>query len=137
MMKNFKHCVIDFKNKIIRTYDDDKHFTYDPFEHKYLIDVTISHTDKGIRILGTQIFRCYTDKIINVSDIDGEVSKRSIKKCGTSKLEKLLGFKEEEYVVGEYFVKYNNDVTIFNIPKNILGMFIFEHRTNKESQELI
>ena len=136
MIKNCKHCIIDFKNKIIRTYGDDNiHFTYDKFECKYLMDVTISHTDEGIRILGTQIFHCYTDKPIKLSDINGEVAKRCIKKCGTSKLEKWLGFEEYEYVEGEYYVKYNDDVTIFNIPKNILDMFIFEHTTNKKSQE--
>lgn len=136
MEKHYKHCIIDFKNKIIRTYSDDNVlFTYNPVECKYLIDVTISHTDEGIRILGTQIFRYYTDKPIKLSDINGEVAKRCIKKCGTSKLEKLWGCKEEEYVEGEYYVKYNDDVTIFNIPKNILDMFIFEHTTNKESQE--
>lgn len=136
MNKNYKHCVIDFKNEIIRTYSDDNVlFTYNPDECKYLIDVTISHTDEGIRILGTQIFRYYTDKPIKLSEIGGVVAKRCIKKCGTSKLEKWLGFEEYEYVEGEYYVKYNDDVTIFNIPKNILDMFIFEHTTNKESQE--
>ena len=62
--------------------------------------------------------------------------KKYIKKSGTSKLEKWLGCEEYEYVLGEYCVKYNNDVTIFNIPKNIIDMFTFEHHTtNKESQE--
>jgi hypothetical protein len=135
MEKHYKHCVIDFKNKIIKTYNTNTLFTYDKFEHKYLIDVTMTHTDEGIRILGTQIFRCYTDKPIKLSEIGGVVAKRCIKKCGTSKLEKWLGFEEYEYVEGEYYVKYNNDVTIFNIPKNIIDMFIFEHTTNKESQE--
>lgn len=70
-----------------------------------------------------------------MTDIDGIVSKKFIKKSGTSKLEKWLGCEEYEYVLGEYYVKYHNDVTIFNIPKNIIDMFIFEHRDNKESQE--
>jgi hypothetical protein len=135
MEKHYKHCIIDFKNKISKTYNTNTLFTYDKFEHKYLIDVTMTHTDEGIRILGTQIFRCYTDKPIKLSEIGGVVAKRCIKKCGTSKLEKWLGFEEYEYVEGEYYVKYNNDVTIFNIPKNIIDMFIFEHTTNKESQE--
>ena len=135
MTKNCKHCIIDFKNKIIRTYGDDNiHFTYDKFECKYLMDVTISHTDEGIKILGAQVFRCYTDKPIKLSDINGEVSKKYIKKSGTSKLEKWLGCEEYEYVEGEYYVKYNNEITIFNIPKNILDMFIFENTTNKNLQ---
>ena len=135
MTKNCKHCIIDFKNKIIRTYGDDNiHFTYDKFECKYLMDVTISHTDEGIKILGTQVFRCYTDKPIKLSDIKGEVSKKYIKKSGTSKLEKWLGCEEYEYVEGEYYVKYNNEITIFNIPKNMLDMFIFENTTNKNLQ---
>ena len=135
MEKHYKHCIIDFKNKIIKTYNTNILFTDIKVEYKYLIDVTMTHTDEGIRILGTQIYRCYTDKPIKLSDINGVVPKRFIKKCGISKLEKLWGCKEEEYVEGEYYVKYNNDVTIFNIPKNILDMFIFEHTTNKESQE--
>lgn len=134
MEKHYKHCIIDFANKIIRTYNTNTLFTYDKFEYKYLIDVTMTHTDEGIRILGTQIYRCYTDKPIKLSDINGVVPKRCIKKCGTSKLEKWLGFEEYEYVEGEYYVKYNDDVTIFNIPKTILDMFIFEHTTNKELQ---
>jgi hypothetical protein len=136
MEKHYKHCIIDFKNKIIKTYNTNTLFTYDKFEHKYLIDVTMTHTDEGIRILGTQIYRCYTDKPIKLSDINGVVPKRFIKKSSIfKKLEKWLGYDEYEYVEGEYFVKFNNDVTIFNIPKNILDMFIFEHTTNKESQE--
>lgn len=135
MTKNCKHCIIDFKNKIIRTYGDDNiHFTYDKFECKYLMDVTIGHTDEGIKILGTQVFRCYTDKPIKLSDIDGVVSKKYIKKNGTSKLEKWLGCEEYEYVEGEYYVKYNNEITIFNIPKNMLDMFIFENTINKNLQ---
>lgn len=135
MVKNCNHCVIDFKNKIIRTYSDNNiHFTYDKFECKYLMDVTISHTDEGIKILGTQVFRCYTDKPIKLSDIDGVVSKKYIKKNGTSKLEKWLGCEEYEYVEGEYYVKYNNEITIFNIPKNMLDMFIFEYTINKNLQ---
>ena len=136
MVKNCKHCIIDFKNKIIRTYSNDLHFTYDPSKCKYLMDVTMTHTDEGIRILGEQVFCCYTDKPIRLSDINGEVSKKYIKKNCTSNLEKWLGFEEYDYVLGEYYVKYNNDVTIFNIPKNILDTFIFEHHTtNKELQE--
>ena len=135
MTKNCKHCIIDFKNKIIRTYGDDVHFTYDPVKCKYLMDVTLEHNSDGLRILGDQVFYCYANEIIKLSDINGEVSKKYIKKSGTSKLEKWLGCEEYEYVLGEYYVKYNNDVTIFNIPKNVIDTFIFEHRDNKESQE--
>jgi hypothetical protein len=135
MTKNCKHCIIDFKNKIIRTYGDNVDFTYNPIKHKYLMDVTLEHNGDGIRILGNQVFYCYTKEPIKLSDINGEVSKKYIKKSGTSKLEKWLGCEEYEYVLGEYYVKYHNDVTIFNIPKNIIDMFIFEHTTNKESQE--
>ena len=135
MEKNYKHCIIDFKNKIIRTYGNDVHFTYDPAECKYLMDVTLEHNGDGLRILGDQVFYCYAKEIIKLSDINGEVSKKYIKKSGTSKLEKWLGCEEYEYVLGEYCVKYNNDVTIFNIPKNVIDTFIFEHRDNKESQE--
>jgi hypothetical protein len=135
MTKNCKHCIIDFKNKIIRTYGDNVDFTYNPIKHKYLMDVTLEHNGDGIRILGHQVFYCYAKEPIKLSDINGEVSKKYIKKSGTSKLEKWLGCEEYEYVLGEYYVKYHNDVTIFNIPKNIIDMFIFEHRDNKESQE--
>ena len=135
MVKNCKHCIIDFKNKIIRTYSNGVNFTYDPVECKYLMDVTLEHNGDVLRILGDQVFYCYTKEPIKLSDINGEVLKKHIRKSGTSKLEKWLGCEEYEYVLGEYCVKYNNDVTIFNIPKNILDMFIFEHTTNKESQE--
>ena len=135
MTKNCKHCIIDFKNKIIRTYGNDVHFTYDPVECKYLMDVTLEHNGDGLRILGDQVFYCYAKEPIKLSDINGEVSKKYIKKSGNSKLEKWLGCEEYEYVLGEYCVKYNNDVTIFNIPKNVIDTFIFEHRDNKESQE--
>jgi hypothetical protein len=135
MTKNCKHCIIDFKNKIIRTYGDNVDFTYNPVKNKYLMDVTLEHNGDGIRILGQQVFYCYAKEPIKLSDINGEVSKKYIKKSGTSKLEKWLGCEEYEYVLGEYYVKYHNDVTIFNIPKNIIDMFIFEHRDNKESQE--
>lgn len=133
MVKNFKHCVIDFKNKIIKTYDEKAKFTYNKFDCTYLIDVTISHLVEGIGISGSEIHMCYTDKPIELSDIDGEVSKKYIKKCGTSILEKLCGCKECEYVQGEYYVKYNNEITKLIIPKDT---FIFKDTitTNKNLQ---
>lgn len=130
MRKSCKeHCIIDFKNKIVKTYDDKSHFTYDPAKCTYLVDVTIINNGEGTWISGSEIHRCFTNKPIELSDIDGVVAKRFIKKRGTSKLEKLFGYKECEYVEGEYAVKYNNQVTEFFIPNNT---FIFKHTiTNK------
>lgn len=76
MTKNCKHCIIDFKNKIIRTYGNDVHFTYDPVECKYLMGVTLEHNGDGLRILGDQVFYCYAKEPIKLSDINGEVSKK-------------------------------------------------------------
>lgn len=119
-----EHCIIDFKNKIVKTYDDKAYFTYNPTECTYLVDVAIINNDEGTWISGSEVHRCFTNKPIELSDIDGVVSKRFIKKCGTTKLEKLFGYKECEYVEGEYAVKYNNHKTEFFIPKNT---FIFKH----------
>ena len=133
MEKHCDHCVIDFKNKIIKTYDDGVNFTYDKFDCIYLIDVTINHLSEGVWISGSEIHMRYTDKPIEITDIDGVVSKKYIKKCGTTKLEKWFGEKECEYVQGEYYVKYNNQVTQLLIPKDT---FIFKHTTTiKKSQE--
>lgn len=134
MVKNCKHCIIDFKNKIVKTYDDGINFRYDPIECTYLMDVTISNFIEGIGISGTEVHLRYTDRPLELSEIDGEVSEKCIKKCGTSKLEKWWGCKECEYVQGKYYVKYNNEVTKLIIPKDI---FIFKHTTtnNTKSQE--
>lgn len=123
-MGKYCHCIIDFKNKIVKTYDDESHFTYNPVECTYLMDVTILNDSDKIWISGSEVHHCYTNKQIELTNIDGVVSKKFIKKCGTSKLEKLFGYKECEYVEGEYTVKYNNQVTEFFIPQNT---FIFKH----------
>lgn len=126
-----KHCVIDFKNKIVRTYDEEFCFTYNSIDCTYLVDATINHVpDEGIFITGTEVHQRYTDTPINLSEIDGEVSKRSIKKSSIfKKLEKWLGYDEYEYVSGTYYVKYNNQVTQFIIPKDT---FIFKHTTTNK-----
>jgi hypothetical protein len=126
MNKNYKHCVIDFKNKIVKTYDEGIDFRYDPVECTYLIDVTISNLVEGIGISGSEIHMRYTDKQIELSDIDGVVKESCIKKSGTTKLEKWFGCKEYEYVEGKYYVKYNDEVTKLIIPKDT---FIFKHTT--------
>ena len=133
MEKHYDHCVIDLKNKIIKTYDDGINFTYNKIDCTYLIDVTINQLNEGLCISGSEIHMCYTNKPIEIDDIDGIVSKKYIKKCGTTKLEKWWGSKECEYVEGEYYVKYNNQVTQLVIPKDT---FIFKHTTHiKKSQE--
>lgn len=119
-----EHCVIDFKNKIVKTYDDKAYFTYNPVECTYLVEVTIINNNEGTWISGSEVHRCYTTKPIELKNIDGVVPKKYIKKCGTTKLEKLWGSKECEYVEGEYAVKYNNQVTEVFIPNNT---FIFKH----------
>ncbi len=119
-----EHCIIDFKNKIVKTYDDKSHFNYNPDECTYLVDVAIINNDEGTWISGSEVHHCYTNKPVELTDIDGIVPKKYIKKCGTSKLEKLFGYKECEYVEGAYVVKYNNHKTEFFIPKNT---FIFKH----------
>lgn len=130
MEKNYEHCIIDFKNKIIKTYDDGAHFTYDTVECTYLMDVTIIHTDEGTRIFGTEVHCCYADEgPVKLSDIDGVVGQSCIKKSGTSKLEKWLGCEEYEYVLGRYYVKYNNQTTEFVIPSNT---FVFKHTTTNK-----
>lgn len=45
------HCVIDFKNKIVNTYDNKSHFAYNPVECTYLMDVTIINNDEGVGFL--------------------------------------------------------------------------------------
>lgn len=128
MVKNYKHCVIDFKNKIIRTYDEEICFTYNSINCTYLIDAVINnYPGEAIVISGSEIHQKYTDKIIKLSEIDGEVPKRCIKKSGIfKKLEKWLGYEEYEYVSGTYYVKHNNEVTKLILPKDT---FIFKHTT--------
>lgn len=124
---NKKHCVIDFKNKIIKTYDEGINFRYDPIECTYLVDTTIFHTTEGIIIMGSEVhLRFADDGIVRLSDIDGEVKESCVKRSGNTKLEKWLGCEEYEYVSGKYYVKYNNQTTEFVIPNNT---FIFKHTT--------
>lgn len=125
-----KHCIIDFKNKIIKTYDEGIDFRYDPLECTYLVDTTIIHTDEEIKIFGSEVhYRYANDGPVKLSDIDGIVKESCIKKSGTSKLEKWLGCEEYEYVSGIYYVKYNNQTTEFTIPKDT---FIFKHTNNNK-----
>ena len=122
---NKKHCVIDFKNKIVKTYDEGINFRYDPLECTYLVDVTIIHTEDVTRIIGSEVhLRFADDGPIRLSEIDGYVKESCIKKSGTTKLEKWLGCEEYEYVSGKYYVKYNNQTTDIVIPTNT---FIFKH----------
>lgn len=134
MVKNCKHCIIDFKNKIVKTYGDGVNFRYDPLECTYLMNVTISNLIEGIGISGTEVHLRYTDRPLELSEIDGEVSEKCIKKSKPTKIEKLWGCEEYEYVQGKYYVKYNNEVTSLIIPKDT---FIFKHTTinNTKSQE--